>query len=71
MPELEVYEVKRGWAARRNGWAVQAPTQEEALHLLQEAEAERKIILEQPMFFEQINKKKLEQPVPLEPKQEH
>ena len=61
MSEPEVYKVKRGWAARRNGWAVQAPTQEEALHLLQEAEAERKMILTQPMFFEQVNRKQLEQ----------
>jgi hypothetical protein len=59
MPEPEIYEVKTGWAARRDGWAVQASTQEEALRLLQEAEAERKVILEQPMFFQQINKEEL------------
>jgi hypothetical protein len=40
--------IKSGWAARGNGWAVHAPTQEEALEKFRETEALRREILSRP-----------------------
>lgn len=38
-------KIKSGWAARGDGWAVHAPTQEEALKLYEEAERRHEVIM--------------------------
>ena len=45
----EVYEIKGGWAARGNGWAVHAKTKEEALRKYREAAEEHAWLSERPI----------------------
>lgn len=48
--------IKNGWAARGEGWAVHAPTREEAIRKYEEAERRHKEIDARPYFYESIRK---------------
>ena len=49
-PKLE--PIKNGWAARGDGWAVHAPTQEEAITRFREAEQRHREIDARPFWSE-------------------
>ena len=46
-------EIKNGWAAHGDGWAVHAPTRDEAILRFAEAERRHERIAKQPPFYEQ------------------
>lgn len=48
-----IYQIKGGWAAQGNGWAVHAATKDEALRKFRLAEQLHEIIRERPPFYEQ------------------
>ncbi len=51
--EPRLMEIKDGWAARGEGWAVHAPTREEAIHRFRKAELRHEKIRQQPPFYQQ------------------
>jgi hypothetical protein len=53
MKEPRVYEIKNGWAAAGDGWAVHAATREEALRQFEEARREHDEIKRRPPYYEQ------------------
>lgn len=46
--------IKNGWAAHGDGWAVHAPTPEEAIQKFLEAEQRHKEIDELPFWYERF-----------------
>ncbi|MGB6838605.1 MAG: hypothetical protein WBF66_12995 [Dehalococcoidia bacterium] len=56
MAEPVLAQIKNGWAARGNGWAVHAPSQEEAIRKFEEAERRHKEIDARLFFYERIKK---------------
>ena len=52
MAEPRLTEIKGGWAAYGDGWAVHAPTREEAIKQFREAELRHERIAKQPMVYE-------------------
>ena len=52
MNEPILTPIKGGWAARGDGWAVHAPTREEAVERFREAEAKHKEIMARPLFHD-------------------
>lgn len=54
MSEPRLEKIKVGWAARGDGWAVHAATEEEAVRLFRDAERRHKEILARPPFYEQL-----------------
>ncbi len=67
MVRPDLSEIKNGWAARWDGWAVFGVTQEEALQKFHEAVALREKISRQPFIYEQgqkdaIDNRKSEKP---------
>lgn len=53
MDRPTLQEIKVGWAAIGDGWAVHARTQEEALRLYAEAEEKHRHLERQPYLYEQ------------------
>ena len=53
MDEPVVYEIKGGWAAAGQGWAVHAETREEALRKFAEAKRQHDEIRNKPPFYQQ------------------
>ena len=49
MPNPRMEPVKGGWAARGDGWAVHAPTRDEALQRFQEAKKRHEMIEQRPI----------------------
>ncbi len=47
--------IKNGWAARGDGWAVHAPTREEAVERFQKAEERHREIDSRPIVAMQVN----------------
>jgi hypothetical protein len=56
MAEPLMTPIKNGWAARGDGWAVHAPSEEEARRRFEEAERRHREIEARPPFYERIRK---------------
>lgn len=54
MGEPSLLQTKSGWLARGDGWAIHAPTREEAIRKYEEAERRHKEIDARPYFYERI-----------------
>ena len=55
MVQLELSEIKGGWAARAGGWAVHGATKEEAMQRFEAAEEMRRNIKEQATTLEELD----------------
>jgi hypothetical protein len=55
MTEPILTEIKTGWAALGQGWAVHAATRDEALRRFREAEREHREILARPYYYERTS----------------
>jgi len=54
MTEPILVLIKNGWAARGDGWAVHAPSQEEATRKFREAERRHQEIEARPLYYERL-----------------
>jgi hypothetical protein len=61
LTEPVLIPVKGGWAARADGWAVYAPTKEEALRKFEEAKRRHQEIEARPLFCERLKELEPEQ----------
>lgn len=52
MPEPKLSELKSGWIARGDGWAVRAETKEEAVRLFRERQEKYREIDARPFLYE-------------------
>lgn len=55
MAEPTLSPIKNGWAARGQGWAVHAPTKEEAIERFRKAEVRHHEIDARPIVAMQVN----------------
>jgi hypothetical protein len=53
-PDPILRTIKNGWAAYGDGWAVHAPTREEAIQKYWEAVERHRLIESLPYWFEQV-----------------
>lgn len=54
MHEPTLLQIKRGWLAKGEGWAVDGPTKEEAVSRFREAERRHREIDAQPFLYERL-----------------
>jgi hypothetical protein len=54
MAEPVLMEIKTGWAAVGDGWAVRAPDREQAVEKFREAERRHAEIDARPFFYERL-----------------
>ncbi len=54
MAEPTLIPIKSGWAARGDGWAVHAPSREEATRKYEEAERRHKEIAARPLYYKRV-----------------
>jgi hypothetical protein len=56
MAEPKLVPIRTGWAALGDGWAVHAPSQEEARRRFEEAERRHREIEARPPFYERLRR---------------
>jgi len=56
MTEPVLVPIKNGWAARGGGWAVHAPTEDEARRKFTEADQRHREIEARPLFYERVRR---------------